>query len=356
MSEPREMGNQGLSGREGALDARFDSAAHRIDEHSAQAQQDLLAHQGSQATSTGDWSDWVRNRIAEATQALEERLASLESQIQDQNEKLFKKTRMLMGDLDQRKKSWDEELSGLREELRASSRAASDPELAALRAEVAAQRQKLQDFETLMERIAAHLFEDARAELRPLPEASPAPPPSVLPDGSVSRVLGALQDLSQELHAQERQELDRSLKILGDLHEQMEEERKFEERAGALVELLRTSMLASRSRDGLAESQARLLFTEIPDLLGRLEDLARRASTPETRRKLEEFRRQVLDQVGLEDIEPRQGDPFNASRHNMLQADPDEGPEQTVARCFSRGLALKATGQLVRKANVSVYL
>lgn len=226
-------------------------------------------------------------------------------------------------------------------------------EVAELRAEVASLTARVQQLELLVERMTRHLVLDAAEHLPEVAEA-PEPPTSLLPPRATRGLLRGLQGLRNQLEPEDARDFDGALTSLQSLNDRLEAERQFEERAGVLVELVRERLLAGRKRDELAQAQDHLLFVEIPDLLHRVEELALR-SPGETRKELEGFRRLVLANAGLEEISPRSGEHYDPGRHNMLRAETDDGPSQTVGRCFSRGLSLQATGQLVRKADVSVY-
>lgn len=247
-------------------------------------------------------------------------------------------------------------LAGESQRVLEELRVLADPErseVAELRAEVATLRQKVDALEGLMAGLAQHLLQDAGEHLAPETSDAPASEaPAPLP---VYPLLRALQALCVDLPPEETDGLERPLQTLQSLHDRMEGEKQFEDRAGALVELVRARLLAGRSRDDLAQAQNHLLYVDLPDLLSRVEELAGR-STAETRRALEEFRRHVLDLVGLEEIAPRSGDPYDPARHNMLRVEATvQGAANTVASCYHRGLVLAADGHLVRKADVSVY-
>lgn len=216
---------------------------------------------------------------------------------------------------------------------------------------LAALREKFERLAPLLDRLARALLDEAEEVPQQSPATTAPAPVAPLRDGAVPEVLRALRALPPE----QAQGLSDWTSAVDRLHQRMEEERRFEERAGALVELLRERLLAGRARDELAEARNRMVFVDLPDLLAQSEDLARCADT-EGRRALDEFRRRVLEVVGLDEIHPRRGEPFDASRHSMLQASHEDGPENTVARCLAPGLVLRATGQLVRKADVSVHL
>lgn len=239
------------------------------------------------------------------------------------------------------------------EELRATT-SGERHEVAELRAEVAALRQKVEWMDRLVGSLTRHLVQDASENLPPEAAEETAPPVSALPPNAVYSLLRAMSALRVDLAPLQAEVLDAPLQAVSSLHDRLEVEKQLEERAGALLELLRGRLLAGRARDELASAQDHLLYVILPDLLARVEELATRSDS-DTRRALEEFRRHVLELVGLEEIAPLSGDAFDPARHNMLRAETDDGASGTVGRCYTRGLAMAATGQLVRKADVSVY-
>lgn len=194
----------------------------------------------------------------------------------------------------------------------------------------------------------------------PDPETDPEETP---PEGEVHP--DALYDAAARLQAllgrasspALEQKLGAEIDQLKALGYDLEMESRLQERASDILKLLLPRLLEQGPAERLHQRARHYVFVHLPDLLEDLEDLGRRELAPEHLGALHHALEGILEDMGLEEIRPARGDALKASEHSLLRVErtPEPGMEGRIAQCLRAGLRLRSSGELVRKAEVSVY-
>lgn len=194
----------------------------------------------------------------------------------------------------------------------------------------------------------------------PDPETDPEETP---PEGEVHP--DALYDAAARLQAllgrasspALEQKLGAEIDQLKALAYDLEMESRLQERASDILKLLLPRLLEQGPADRLHQRARHYVFVHLPDLLEDLEDLGRRELAPEHLGALHHAVEGILEDMGLEEIRPARGETLKAAEHSLLRVErtPEPGMEGRIAQCLRAGLRLRSSGELVRKAEVSVY-
>ncbi len=264
--------------------------------------------------------------------------------------------------LEARQEVLHEGLDGLRVELGrmdgllADLRGASASSRADLEAEVRELREEVRQLRRDQDLPVARVLEDMLAA--PV-ESSPDPPASAPPGVEVLRSLaGRLERLAGLVPGDGGRRVASELEPLRAVVRDLESETHWQERASAVLQVLERRLLAGGPGQQ-ARRQARVFLCErLPDLLEDLDDLHRGAELPTG--ALAAIHRElggILEDAGLEEVRPRRGDPLDRAEHSLLRVErtAGEGLGGRVAACLRPGLRWRATGQTVRRAEVSVF-
>lgn len=175
---------------------------------------------------------------------------------------------------------------------------------------------------------------------------------------ALSRMEGSLTELARTLPPESARRMDQELGELQSLLQALDQEEHFRRRAGEVLRLLEERLVGRDPQAAVRRRIQDFLFLRVPDLLEDLEEAARREDLetpvmPSTRRALEA----LLEEMGLEELRPRHGDLLMASEHSLLRVERlgEPGLQGRIASCLRPGLRVCATGQIVRKAEVSVF-
>lgn len=190
-----------------------------------------------------------------------------------------------------------------------------------------------------------------------------APADEEPPEGPVDpeRLLDAAERLAELLRreppAAVEQKLVAELEAMRALASDLLAESKLQERASDILKLLLPRLLEQGPAERLHQRARHYVFVHLPDMLEDLEDLGRRELPPEHLGALHHALEAILEDMGLEEIRPARGETLKAAEHSLLRVErtPEPGMEGRVANCLRVGLRLRANGELVRKAEVSVY-
>lgn len=148
-------------------------------------------------------------------------------------------------------------------------------------------------------------------------------------------------------------EIERLQSLASDL----ELEARLQERASEILKLLMPRLLQQAPAEQLQRRARRYVFVDLPDVLEDLAELGHRELSPDQLGPLQHALEGILVDVGLEEIRPARGETVEAAEHSLLRVEPgpEPGLEGRVASCLRAGLRVRATGEVVRKAEVSVY-
>lgn len=173
---------------------------------------------------------------------------------------------------------------------------------------------------------------------------------------SLQAVVTRLSRLAQDL-PQLGPRLQGDLDAMRALQEGLELEDRLRERAGEILRQLLPRLLDQQETEGLLRRARHLLFVGLPDLVEDLEELGRRDLGPAELGHLHQALEDVLGDSGLEELRPARGESLKAAEHTLLRVErkAEPGLEGLVASCLRPGLRLRATGEVIRKAEVSVY-
>lgn len=193
--------------------------------------------------------------------------------------------------------------------------------------------------------------------------AEEAPADEEPPEGLVDpeRLLDAAERLAALLRrdppATMEQKLVAEIDALRALAADLLAEAKLQERATDLLRMLLPRLLEGAPAERLHRRARHYVFVHLPDLLEDLEDLGRRELPPEQVGPLHHALEGILEDMGLEEVRPARGETLKASEHSLLRVErtPEPGMEGRIAQCLRAGLRLRSSGELVRKAEVSVY-
>ncbi len=167
-----------------------------------------------------------------------------------------------------------------------------------------------------------------------------------------------LTELTRTLPPEPAGRLNRELEDLRSLFQALEQEEHFRRRAGEILRLLE-ARLVERGPEAAVRARVRdFLFLRLPDLEEDLQELARREELePDGLRGFQQALEDLLDEAGLEEVRPRRGDLMQAACHSLLRVERvgEPGLQGRVAFCLRPGLRVRATGEIVRKAEVSVF-
>lgn len=237
-------------------------------------------------------------------------------------------------------------------------------ELSRLRQELREEREARKALEKLVESQRPVVAEDWDIPDVPLP-----PPEAVGWSKTADRVLLKLNELTQPAPAPlkanleptlaEATDLARALK--GALRKDLELTVPITRKSPVLKKLREQVKEAidtqARSPEELERLHARLVKVLVPEFVEVLE-AARRSGDPNLPffRELEERIAALLEAAELEEIRPAPGTMYRPAEQNLLKAVRSDEPNlrDQVERCVNRGFRYR--GELVKKAEVTVYL
>ncbi len=175
---------------------------------------------------------------------------------------------------------------------------------------------------------------------------------------ALSQVEGSLADLARTLPPEPALRMEQELGELRSLLQALDQEEHFRRRAGEILRLLRERLLGRGPQAAFRRQIHDFLFLRVPDLLEDLKEAAHREElTPDALRGFQQALEGLLDKMGLEEFRPREGDLLTVSEHGLLRVERvgKPGLQGRIASCLRPGLRVRATGEIVRKAEVSVF-
>lgn len=175
---------------------------------------------------------------------------------------------------------------------------------------------------------------------------------------ALSQVEGSLADLARTLPPEPALRMEQELGELRSLLQALDQEEHFRRRAGEILRLLRERLLGRGPQAAFRRRIHDFLFLRVPDLLEDLKEAAHREElTPDALRGFQQALEGLLDKMGLEEFRPREGDLLTVSEHGLLRVERvgKPGLQGRIASCLRPGLRVRATGEIVRKAEVSVF-
>ena len=142
--------------------------------------------------------------------------------------------------------------------------------------------------------------------------------------------------------------VDRLERASDDQTKELEQIRLYQERTAQKVETLSESLIQRHVRDPLLKQLA-AIFSSLALPEGGEE------SAEAVNEHVRDDIRRMLDQTGVEIIEPREGSGLVAAEHRPLSTEDtaNKRRDRKIARCFRCGL--KADGRVIQPATVSVY-
>ena len=163
-------------------------------------------------------------------------------------------------------------------------------------------------------------------------------------DAAAEEGLGRLLARLQELEPA----LDRLEQLSEDQTQELERIRLYQERTAQKVETLSESLIQRHVRDPLLK-QVAAIFSGLA-----LPEGGEESATTVNEHVRDDIRR-MLDQTGVEIIEPREGSALVPAEHRPLSTEDTASKrrDRKIARCFRCGL--KADGRVIQPATVSVY-
>jgi chromosome segregation ATPase len=343
--------------------ARLESASQEQDKARERDRQGLSAELGTIWKSLHALSEIkreVEDRFQESERTQDEtmdRLEALEGSLEPLWSELDK-LRESCRDLRAGREAQEEDLRGLERAL-ASLQATRDEPLAGLAESVESLRREVRGLRRELDSpLVAHL-----EEVVPVP-ASTDPQEEELPElvlpsrDALLQIEGSLTELARTLPPEPAGRIASELEDLRTLLQTLDQEEHFRRRAGEILRLLE-ARLVERGPEAAVRVRVRdFLFLRMPDLEEDLQDLARREELePEALRLFEQALEDLLDEAGLEEVRPRRGDLMQAACHSLLRVERvgEPGLQGRVAFCLRPGLRVRATGEILRKAEVSVF-
>jgi len=237
-------------------------------------------------------------------------------------------------------------------------------EVARLRQELREEREARKALEKLVE-----AQRPVAAEEWDVPDVPPPPPEAAQWSRTAERILAVLTELTQqappplkanlEPTAAEATELARALKgaLRKDLELKVQVTRKssvLKKLRDQVKEVLDTQL---RTPEELERLHERLIKVLVPEFIEVLE-AGRRSGDPNLPyfRELEDRIGALLEAAELEEIRPAPGTMYRPAEQNLLKAVRSDEPNlrDQVERCVNRGFRYR--GELVKKAEVTVFL
>ena len=234
--------------------------------------------------------------------------------------------------------------------------------------ELAAVRQELRE-EREARKALEKLFPVAVEEEWEIPDVPPPPPEAVAWSRTAERVLAILSELTQgapqalkanlEPTLGEATGLARALK--GALRKDLELKVQIARKSPVLKKLREQVREAldsqARTPQELERMHGRLVKVLVPEFIEVLE-AGRRSGDPNLPffRQLEERMATLIEAAELEEIRPTPGTMYRPAEQNLLKAVRSDEPNlrDQVERCVNRGFRYR--GELVKKAEVTVFL